>query len=617
MKRILLGLLAGVGIAAAVFLVPTIWLRPWSVDHFYARVFIQFALRHPMLLTSMGFLENTPFRGYADELDDLSVASARAEAEFVERSLRTLRAYDRSRMSPVSRRSAEVMDWFLEDQRRGSAFLFHDYPVNQLAGIQSGLPDFMLTIQPLRRERDARAYVARVEKFPRAFDQTIEGLRLRDSLGVVPPRFVLARVLAEMEGFVARPVEETPLYTHFDARLDSVSGLTPAERERLRARLFGAIESRVVPAYRRLMAEVERLRARATDDDGVWKLPGGDAYYAWTLRHHTTSDLPADTLHALGLAEVERLEAEMRPLLAALGHRGKTIGEAVDRMRRDPRFAFPPGDEGRQRILERYREILADAERRCEALFDVRPKAGLAIERVPPFKERTSPGAYYNAGTLDGSRPGVFFVNLRDPGETRRPDMRTLAYHEGVPGHHFQIAIAQELRGVPFFRRVIPFTAYAEGWGLYAERLALEHGFHQDAEDSLGALQAELFRAVRLVVDTGIHRRRWTRQRAIDYMVEHTGTDTASVVTEVERYIVLPGQACAYKVGQLEILRLRQRAIDRLGSRFDLRRFHDVVLTGGAVPLALLERAVDDWIAAERAATRPHARGPARARRPA
>jgi uncharacterized protein (DUF885 family) len=239
----------------------------------------------------------------------------------------------------------------------------------------------------------------------------------------------------------------------------------------------------------------------------------------------------------------------------------------------------------------------------------VRPHAPLKVERVPAFTEATAPGAYYNSASMDGSRPGVFYANLRDPSETRRPDMRTLAYHEGIPGHHFQLSIQQELKDVAFFRKIIPFTAYTEGWGLYAEHLALEEGFHQDAYDSLGALGAELFRAVRLVVDTGIHAKHWTRQQAIDYMITNTGLDTAGVVSEIERYIVAPGQACAYKVGQLKILELRERARARLGDRFDIKKFHDVVLTNGALPLTLLERVVDDWIASEEKAAGVKAKG--------
>jgi uncharacterized protein (DUF885 family) len=596
MKRVLGRLFVVVLLALAVFFVPTIWFQPWSADHLYARIFIQYAMRHPMLITQLGL----PVSFGGDQLDDFSVGAERRDAKFTDQNLERLRRYDRTHMAPEARLSADVMDWFLSDDQANHRFLFYDYPVNQLFGFQSQLPDFMLTQHPLHSEQDANNYVKRVSRFGVAFDQTIEGLHLRESRGVVPPRFVLREVLAEMRRFSAQEPEKNPLYTRFAAETDTLKKLSRKERERLLARLRDEIVHTVVPAYGRMQTLLEHQESVATDDDGVWKLPNGDAYYAFMLRHHTTSDLSPDSVHALGLREVARLEATMRPMLAAHGFHAATLGEEMRRMRKDPKFGFPPGDSGRKEIVARYQAILDDANRRCDTLFDVKPKAKLVVERVPAFKEATAPGAYYNGGAMDGSRPGVFFANLRDPAETRRPDMRTLAYHEGIPGHHFQISIAQELKGLPFFRNVLPFTAYAEGWALYAEHLALEQGFHQDVYDSLGALGAEVFRAVRLVVDTGIHRDRWTRQQAIDYMVAHTGMDTSEVVTEVERYIVMPGQACAYKVGQLEILALRQRAQDALGSRFDLRKFHNVVLTHGALPLTLLERVVNDWIETEK-----------------
>lgn len=294
-----------------------------------------------------------------------------------------------------------------------------------------------------------------------------------------------------------------------------------------------------------------------------------------------------------------RIHDEMRTLLRARGYRTTDLAMTMNRLLQEPRFRYPPGDSGRALILADYQGIIDDANQRVGALFDVRPKTGVRVERIPEFKEATAPGAYYNPGSMDGSRGGVFYANLRDPAETKRPGMRTLAYHEAIPGHHFQITIQQELKGVPFFRRILPFTAFAEGWGLYAERLALENGFHQDTFDSLGALQADLYRAVRLVVDTGIHRQRWTREQAIGYMVSNTALESTKVVTEIERYIVSPGQACAYKVGQLKILQLRQKAMDALGPRFDIKKFHGVMLTNGSLPLSILERVVDEWIVSE------------------
>jgi uncharacterized protein (DUF885 family) len=600
MKRILLWLGAALLVGAAVFAVPTIWFKPWSIDHYYMRVFLRFASRHPMMMSQLGILDGTPFDFYSAKLEDLSPEFEKMEAGEVAEELAMLRRYDRTRMKPGDQLSADVLGWFLENQSKSQQFLYYDYPVNQLFGTQNQLPDFLMTVHPLKRPKDAENYVKRLSCFGVAFDQTIAGLELRRGKGIVPPRFVLDRVLKEMRDFTAKPAKENPLVATFSARIDTLKGLDAAKRSGLVAGAEREVSGTVYPAYGRLIAECDKLRAVATTDDGVWKFPDGEAYYQSCLRNVTTTDLPADSIHAIGLSEVARIQGEMRALLKEKGYRGDDLAAAMKRMQAEPRFHYPPGDSGRAMILADYQKILDDANQRVSALFDVRPKTGVKVERVPAFKEATAPGAYYNPGSITGSRPGVFFANLRNPAETVRPGMRTLAYHEGIPGHHFQLTIQQELKGVPFFRRILPFTAFAEGWGLYAEHLALENGFQQDAYDSLGALQADLYRAVRLVVDTGIHRDHWTREQAIAYMVKNTGLDSSKVVTEIERYIVIPGQACAYKVGELKILQLRQKAMDALGPRFDIRKFHDVVLTNGSLPLSLLERVVDDWIAAEK-----------------
>lgn len=591
-------------LAAAVYVVPTLWFRPWQIDAFYARVFITFMLRHPQILTSMGLIENTPFAFHAGRLDDYSIAAQESEQRWIARELEILRSYDRSRMNPSQRISAEVMEYFLDDLVRQRAYLHHDYPLNQFRGFHSGLVDFMITTQPMASARDARNYLRRLKGFGVAVDQTLEGVALRESRGVVPPRWMLEKVKGQLDEFAATPVDSNVLVTHF-ARItaDSTKGLDPAERERLLADVTATVRDVVLPAWGRMSAVVERQIPIATGDDGAWKLPDGDAYYDAMLRARTTTTLPADTIHALGRSEVDRIHGQMRAILARRGFRSGDAAADVKRLRDLPanRFAVG-GDAARESILAGYREILADAQARVPGYFNVMPKARLEVRRVPAHQEKGSAGAYYDAPSFDGSRPGVFYANLRDPGETARPDMRTLAYHEGIPGHHFQIAIAQEMKGAAFFRKVIPFTAYSEGWALYAERVALEEGWHPSAEDSLGALQAELYRAVRLVVDTGVHRKRWTRRQAIDWMIANTGMDSSEVATEIERYVFMPAQACAYKVGQIAILGLRERAKAELGDRFDLKKFHDVVLTNGAVPLTVLEQLVEEWVASERRA---------------
>ena len=330
-------------------------------------------------------------------------------------------------------------------------------------------------------------------------------------------------------------------------------------------------------------------------------MPDGDAYYAWCVRSHTTTDMTPEQVHSLGLSEVARISAEMDGILRAQGLTEGSIGERVQQLARQPEQIYPNTPEGKSAMIAGYQAILDDINGKLGDSFNRRPKLGVEVKAVPEFSEKTAPGAYYQGGAFDGSRPGVFYANLRDTSETPKFAMRTLAYHEGIPGHHFQITIAQELQGVPFFRRVLPFTAYSEGWALYAERLAWEMGFEEEPLDNLGRLRDEMMRAVRLVVDSGIHYKRWTREQAIAYMLENTGMGEGDVTAEIERYFVNPGQALAYKAGMLKILDLREKARQALGSKFKLSEFHDEVLTHGALPLSLVERVIDDWIARTKA----------------
>jgi uncharacterized protein (DUF885 family) len=359
------------------------------------------------------------------------------------------------------------------------------------------------------------------------------------------------------------------------------------------------IESVIQPGYRRLAETLGELAAEANDDHGVWKHPDGDAYYRWALRWHTTTDKTADEIHRIGQAEIERIHGEMSRILAAEGLPSDDPIATLLELNGDPRFLYPDTDEGRDEILRDYRGMIADVESRLPELFGRLPEAPVEVERVPVFKEAGAAGAYYNPPSLDGTRPGVFYANLRDVSEVQRFRMRTLTFHEAIPGHHLQIALAMETEGLPLFRRFLPMTAFVEGWALYAERLAMEEGFHETPYDRLGALSAELFRAVRLVVDTGIHAKRWTRERAIEFMIESSGMPRGDVTAEIERYIVAPGQACAYKMGQLKILELRSRAQQALGEDFDLRAFNDQILAGGSLPLAVLDAAVTRWIEAK------------------
>ncbi|MDD1633181.1 MAG: DUF885 domain-containing protein, partial [Methylococcaceae bacterium] len=477
-------------------------------------------------------------------------------------------------------------------------FQFHDYPLNQLDGVQVTLPDFMLNVHPLYDARDAEDYVARLARFGVAIDQVIDSVRERAARGVVPPRFVVERVRGQVETFRKGGADENVLLRSFVKRIGAIERLSPEARDQLTQAVRTQVESVVLPAWQRLAEYLPELQAQTTDDVGAWKHPEGSLYYGWALRSHTTTRRSAEEIHAIGLREVERIQNEMRAILVNEGLDATDLGATLRGLNAEERFLYPDTDAGRAQVLADYQSILDDAAPRLPALFGRLPQAPVRVERVPAFKEAGAPGAYYMPPPLDGSRPGIFYANLRSVREIPRFGMRTLAYHEAIPGHHLQIAIAQELPGLPIFRRVVPFTAYVEGWALYAERLALESGFHATPFDRLGALVAEVFRAVRLVVDTGIHAQRWSREQAIEYMLQNTGMPETDVVAEIERYIVSPGQACAYKIGQLAILSLRDRAQQSLGPRFDPRAFHDAVLGQGALPLELLETKVGEWLAA-------------------
>lgn len=572
--------------------------KPISINHFYERSMIELVLGHPQLLTQLGLVENTWLDFHSGKLDDVSPAQEERDADKLEAQLRMLRSYDVASQTADQRLSTTVLDWFIDDQVRGRPFMYHRYPVTQLFGEHTELVDFMVQQHRVESAFSAKRYIARLSMIGAHMDQLLASLKTREERKLVPPRWSVDEVVAQIEGLLKPEPAKHILVTSFEERLGKIKDMPAAERADLVAQATRAVSEQFYPAYRRLLEYERGLATRARTTDGVWDLPDGTAYYAWKLRHETTTELAPERVHELGLAEVARLTAEIEPILAAHNAPGATLGARIQALAHDPAYAFSNDAAGREKILAGYRALLDAMWDKLPTAFATLPAQKPEVKAVPDFKAENAPGAYYQPQALDGGRPGVFFANLRHPDETARWTMPTLAYHEGLPGHHLQTAIAIELKHVPTFRRVLPFTAYMEGWALYAERLAKEMGFETDDLDNLGRLQAEMFRAVRLVVDTGIHAKRWTREQAIAYMTDHTGMGTNEVRAEIERYIVDPGQACAYKVGMLKILDLRERARAALGPKFDLKAFHSVVLGAGAMPLDVLETRVDDWVKA-------------------
>jgi uncharacterized protein (DUF885 family) len=581
-------------VAIAVFLINLIYFRPWSLNLFYEKTFAEIIFSEPELLSSLGLVEQFGITGHNGKLSDESPAHQQRTIDRWKKDLQQLREYSLDRQTPSQKLSTHVLDWFLERQVEGEKWQFHNYPVNQLFGVQNQYPSFMANTHRLLAKKDCEYYIMRLDALPKKFNQTLESLKVREDKNILPPRFVVDEVLTEMNELVAA---ENILATSFKTRAAKIDKLTPQERDDFQKRVETSITSSVYPAYQKLIDYFKGIEPKTTTDDGVWKLPDGDAFYAYALHEQTTTTMKPNDVHELGLREVARIEAEMRSILDANGFANTPIGEAMDKLGQDPRFHYSNDDKGRAEALAEYKRLIDTALERSKDLFLRLPKAKVEVRRVETFKEATAPGAYYQSGAMDGTRPGVFYANLRDMNEVPKWSMPTLSYHEGVPGHHFQISIAQELTGLPQFRKVIPFTAYAEGWALYCEWLAKQAGWYdKDPFGDLGRLRDELFRAVRLVVDTGIHAKHWTREQAIAYMREKTGMGEKEVKSEIERYIVNPGQACAYKIGMLKLQELRMRAQQELGGKFDQREFHDTVLKNGALPLEILEEQINDYI---------------------
>ena len=568
MNMIILKSLTVILLLTGVWSYKLVWGKPLNINHFFERALITFALDDPEILTQLGLIENTFLDFHSDDLTDRSMAFEEKSLGKVKKNLAILRSYDLEDLNPSQQLSYRSLEYFLQTIVDGEAYQYHNYPVNQLFGVQNNLPSFMESMHRIEDEKSARNYLSRLTQIDRVFGQTIEGLQHRQEMGVVPPRFVIERVLTEMRNFIDTPVQENILYATLSRKLADTE-VDSIKAAKLLAEAETIISEDVYPGYKILIDFMAGQLDIATTENGVWKLPDGGGYYQHLLNQYTTADYTAEQIHGLGLGEVSRIEKQMLAILQDEGFTSGTIGDRMQALQEDPRHLYPDTAGVRDQILADYQAILDEIDAGMDQAFNLRPESGLEVVRIPEFKEDTAPGAYYQPPSLDGKRPGQFFVNLRDLSEINKPFMRTLAYHEGIPGHHFQIALQTELKDVPMIRRLPLFTAYTEGWGLYSERVAWELGFQDNPLDNLGRLQAEMMRAVRLVVDSGLHAKQWTREAAIDYMLEKTGMPEGDVVTEIERYIVLPGQATAYKVGMIKILELREKARNALGDAFD------------------------------------------------
>jgi uncharacterized protein (DUF885 family) len=580
--------------------------KPFNINQLANRQAIFLLVDNPELFTQVGIIDGTVLDGHSGNLAAVGVAKRDADYATAERFVHQVQAFDRSKLNRQDRMTYDIL---LDQYDTALAFKRFDwlsseglYPIAPMWGTQVQLPSFLETSHVIKNEKLARNYVKRLEATGPKLDAVTAEMQRQASAGVVLPLALLEKAEIGIKDTLAPPPDDNPLVTTFAARMKTAKGISADTQSKLIGQATEALRIEVYPAYQRMMAALEQQRpAAATQAAGVARLPDGAAYYAATLKQMTSTNYTPAQVHALGLSEVARIGAEMDALLEAQGLSAGTVAARVQALHKDPRFLLPNTDAGRQQLLARYQQILDEVNARMPEYFRTVPSDKLSVERVPAAAEKGSAGAYYQQGAMDGSRPGIFFANLRDVEETATWTMKTLAYHEGIPGHHFQISTALGLKDLPFIRQQTLYTAYAEGWALYAEQLAAEIGMYKDDPfGDLGRLEGEMFRAARLVVDTGMHSEGWSREQAIAYMVDNTGMNESEVTSEVERYMGLPGQACAYKVGQLKILELRERAKAALGPKFDIRDFHAVVLDNGGVPLTLLESLVDEWIAKAR-----------------
>lgn len=554
--------------------------------------------RSPMSQTYLGKADNQ------DKLDDMSQIALNEEAALRTDWLAEMRRdFDVDRLNTQTRLSYTLFEVEQKDWLATHAVAQNDYVFQHMSGPHSSLPSFMINFHTIKTETDARAYIARLNAFDDYLGQAEARADVQAAAGVLLPRFVYDKISGPSRNIITGAPftdgDDSPLLKDFKAKLEA-SPMGSALKAELTAETETALLSTVQPAYLSLLEMFDDHSAITTEEDGAWKLPDAEAYYTARLKHYTTTDLTADEIHDIGLAEVMRIQLRMQEIMDRVEFEG-SLQDFYGFLRSDPRFTYANDTDGRAAYIADATAIIDEMKTQMDGLFLTTPKADMIVKRVEPFREATAFGAFYDSPAIDGSRPGTYYINLKDMADQPTFLQQALAYHEGIPGHHMQIAIAQELQGLPEFRTLGGHTAFVEGWGLYAEEIPKELGLYTDPYKEFGQLGMEIFRAARLVVDTGIHAKKWTREEAVQYYLTNIPNPEGDVRAEIDRYIVWPGQATAYMIGKLKIIELRRKAEAALGEAFDVREFHDAVLTNGSVPLDILEANIDIYISQQKA----------------
>ena len=573
--------------------------RPLSIDHYLAKELIIGVLDSPEYMTYLGI-----FDGYGKILGhnkSLSIDSLEeTELDYMDNleTLANLKRYDFNDLSDIQKITHKIAIFDTEnDIKEFEEFRYHSYPFNQISGNHLGLVEFMTDTHPIRNVREAKDYIERVKLFDESLSANLIWLEEQKKLGIFAPKFVFDHVIRQLYELINYKDDENPLMQIFVKKISSL-GINDDQVNNLVSELSAVIKSDVKPGFKLILDYMEENYASSNVNHGVWSLPNGNEFYALRLMSYTTTNYTAEEIHQIGLNEVARIGNRMKEIFLELGYEvNKPIGKMMNELNENPEFLYEDTPDRKEIVIKDYNKMVKEAEEDVRPYFDKFPKSPVEVRAVPEYSEKTAAGGYYQAPSLDGSRPGVFYANLYDIKQTPKFGMRTLTFHEAVPGHHFQIALNQENEDLTLYRKLgYRTSAYTEGWALYSEQLAVEVGMTKDLYDELGVLQSEMFRANRLVVDTGIHYKKWTREKAMEYMKETTGMSDTEVRVEIERYIVWPAQATSYKMGMLQILELRDRAKNEMGDKFDLRQFHSIVLDQGIVPLFILEDLIDEWI---------------------
>jgi len=559
--------------------------RLQSVHDLFSSYWEDYLRNNPEAATSLGE------KRYNDRWSDLSPAAIRSSLERGRLYEKHLHAMDTSKLPTEDKLSMELLMRMLHEEQEGAKFKEWETPVNQIHGIHFELPQ-LVAVTPFEDARDYDNYIARLRSVPLLFDQLRANMTLGMRDGHMPAKLVSEKVLAQVNAIMTINPEESPFLAptkRFPA------GINAEAQRRFVQEVNSAVAQDVIPAYKAFATFLEtQYIPKSRTDAGVWSIPNGDAYYAFCIKRNTTLDITADEIHKIGLEEVKRDEAAMLVIANKLGYKDlKSFSAAITA---DPKLHAT----SREQVLDTYHGYLNQMKAKLPEQFGILPKSDLIVEATPSFTEKQRPSATYESGTLDGKHPGRVVVNTYNYSQIPLWDAESIAYHEGIPGHHLQFSIAQERGDLPDFRKHKEYTAYTEGWGLYAEQLGKDVGFYQDTYSDYGRLEGDIWRAIRLVVDTGLHSKHWTRQQVVDYFHEHSSIDETNVQRETDRYIAWPGQALGYKVGQLKLLELRQRAQSQLGAKFDIKKFHDLILDSGAMPLDVLDRYVNDWVASQK-----------------